>query len=155
VAALFTELREVDAAPVQPRGRACLQASPRKSKRLQRLGEIARWRLARASRWTLLRSHVHEAGQERTGRHDERAAPVHVAVFEREPGDASVLHEDASGAPDDPRDVRLALERLTHPRAIARLIRLCARRPYGGATAAIEQLELDPRRIDRQAHQPA
>jgi len=97
--------------------------------------------------------HVHETVQERTGRHDERVARVHITVFKCEPGDASVLDENAACAPDDPGDVRLVLERFAYPCAVALLVRLCARRPHGRTTAPIEQLELNPCRVDRASHQ--
>ena len=46
-------------------------------------------------------------------------------------------------------------ERVAHPRAVAPLVRLRARRPDRRAAAAVEQLELDARRVDRAAHQAA
>src|SRR5215216_3651409 len=52
-------------------------------------------------------------------------------------------------------NVRLLIEPLGHPLAIAVLIRLRPRRPHRWPTTAIEQLELDTGGIDCHTHQPA
>ena len=93
---------EIDAAAMQARRRAGFQAAPREAERLQRLSELARRRLARAARRSLLGSHVHKAVQECSGRHHERATAVARPVLERESGHARVLDENASGFPEDP-----------------------------------------------------
>src|SRR5262245_28561921 len=103
----------------------------------------------------LLWTDVNEPVQERAGRDHERAAAVRVAVFERQAGDASMLDENATRAADEPFDVRLAIQRVAHPGAVHPLVGLRARRPDRGAAAAIEELELNARRIDRAAHQSA
>ena len=149
VPALLREAREVDAAPVQSRRRAGLQTSPGEAERLQRLREITRRRLTRAPRGLLIAADVHQPVEERTGGHDERIAPVDIAVLHRESGDLAVLDENPPGLADNPGDVRLALERRAHPRAVDALVGLRARRPHGGPAAAIEQLELDRRLVDR------
>src|SRR5207249_4190746 len=105
---------------------------------------------------SLLRADVHEAIQKSTGGDDERVAAVLVALFEREPADApATVEENASGLPDDPRHVRLRAQRDANPVAVAALVRLGAWRPDRRAAAAVEQLELDPRRVDREPHQTA
>ncbi len=65
----------------------------------------------------LLVADVDQAVQERAGRYDKRTAGVCVAVFHREPGDPSVLDENAPCSADEPFDVRLGLERLRAPSA--------------------------------------
>ena len=81
--------------------------------------------------------------------------PIDVAVFERQAGDAAVLDDDSSGATDDPGNSALPFERASHPRAVDRLVRLRPRRPDRRAAAPVQQLELDRRGIDREAHQSA
>ena len=103
----------------------------------------------------LLGADVHQAVEKRAGRDDQRVARVRVAVLERQADDAAVLDEDAAGPADQPLDVRLRLERALHPLAVDLLVRLRARRPDRGSAAAIEQLELNPGRVDRAAHQAA
>src|SRR5690606_38215657 len=46
-------------------------------------------------------------------------------------------------------------EDLTHPAPVRPLVRLRTRRPDRRSAAAIEQSELNARRVDRAAHQPA
>ena len=146
---------EIDAVAIEPRRGSGLQAAPRESKRLQRVSQITRGRFAGAAGLMLLRSDVDEAVQERPGRDHERLAAVCVAVLERQPGDACVLDENPAGPANQPLDVRLGFERGLHPLAVDFLVRLCPRRPHGGAAAAIEQLELNPGRVDRAAHEAA
>src|SRR5207247_1510039 len=93
---------EVDAVAIEPRRRPRLQPAPLEAERLQRLGELARRRLARAAGGMLLRSDVHEAVEKRAGGDDQRCARVRVAILERKAGDASVLDEDASRSSDQP-----------------------------------------------------
>ena len=140
---------------IEPRRRAGLQPAPLEAERLQRLGELARRRLAGAAGRMLLGADVDQAVQKRAGRDDERRARVRVAVLDREPGDAAVLDENPAGPADQPLDVRLGLERRADPRAVDLLVRLRARRPDRRPAAAIEQLELNAGRVDRAAHQAA
>src|SRR5690606_12205843 len=77
-------LVEVDARARQPRWRARLQPAMRETERLDRLGQIARWRLTGATRRALLAPDVNQSVQERPRRHDERAAADRVAILERE-----------------------------------------------------------------------
>ncbi len=100
----------------------------------------------------LLRTDVNEPVEKRAGRDDERTAAVRVAVFEREADHSTVLDKDPSGASNEPLDVRLGVERRFHPATVDFFVRLRARRPHGGAAAAIEQLELNAGRVDRAAH---
>ena len=65
---------EIDAVAIEPRRRAGLQAAPLEAERLQRLGQLARGRLAGAARRLLLRPDVNQAVQKRAGRDDQRAA---------------------------------------------------------------------------------
>src|SRR5207244_10200553 len=127
--------------------RACFQPAPRKAERLERLGEIARRRLAGAPGGALLAPDVNESVEERPRRDDERVAAIDVAVLEREPRDAAVLDHDSARLADDPRDVRLAHERVAHPPAVAPLVGLRARRPDRRPAAAVEQLELNGGRV--------
>ena len=117
--------------------------------------QLLRRRLARAARRPLLVADVHEAVQKRARRDDERAARDPPAVLEREAADAPVLDQHPAGASEHPGDVRLRGERVAHPCAVSMLVRLRARRPHRRAAAAVEQLELNAGRVDRQAHQAA
>ena len=80
---------------------------------------------------------------------------VRVAALEREPDDAGAVDLDATRASDNPRDVRFLTERTVHPLAVAAFVGLRARRPDGRSAASVEQLELDPCRVDREPHQAA
>ena len=103
----------------------------------------------------LFAADVHQAVQERPRRDDQGAAAVRVAIFHRKTGDAPVLDEETAGPADQPLDVRLGVELSPHPPAVDRLVRLGARRPHRGAAAAVQQLELNARRVDRPSHQSA
>ena len=85
---------EVDALAIEPRRRPGLQPAPLEAERLQRFGEVARRRLAGASRRVLLGADVNQPVQERAGRDDERAARVRIAVLQRQSDDAAVLDEN-------------------------------------------------------------
>src|SRR5262249_1441472 len=52
-------------------------------------------------------------------------------------------------------DIRLQLQGSANPLPVDFLVRLRARRPYRWSAASIQQLELNPRRIDGASHQPA
>ena len=140
---------------IEPRRRAGLQPAPREAERLQRLREIARRRLAGAARRPLLAADVNQAVEERAGGDDERVAPILSPSSSARPATRPSLDRIAPGPADNPRDVRLALERAAHPRAVAPLVGLRARRPDRRTAAAVEQLELDAGRVDRAAHQSA
>ena len=68
------------------------------AERLQRLGELARRRLAGAACRMLLRADVDQPVQERSGRHDERRHAYAIAVLHRQPDDPAVLDRE-SGRP--------------------------------------------------------
>ena len=103
----------------------------------------------------LFRTDVNQPVQERPGRDDERTALVVIAPFHREPHDAAVFNVNARSSAKEPCDVRLPLERLRHPVRVPPLVCLGSRRPHRGTAASIEKLELDARRVNREAHQPA
>ncbi len=63
--------------------------------------------------------------------------------------------QDAARLRENPLDVRLAFEARLHPGAVDLLVGLRARRPDGGAAAAVEELELEAGFVDRRAHQAA
>src|SRR5213592_4155977 len=120
----------------------------------------ATWRsktmLSRSRRGgVLLRPDVYQAVEKRAGRDDERAAAVCVPVFHSQTDHAAAHDQHASGFADQPLDIWLGIERPLHPCAVDLLVRLRARRPHRRTAAAIEQFELNARRIDRTAHQPA
>ena len=114
-----------------------------------------RRRLVRPPRRPLIAADVHEAVQECASRDHESAAAIRVARLERQTGNAAAVEQNPSCPPDDPVDRRMPLQRLAYPFAIAALVGLRARRPDGGTAAAIEQLELNARRVDRNPHQSA
>src|SRR5206468_8537200 len=64
-------------------------------------------------------------------------------------------NDEVGGAAKYPLDVWLGFQRPPHPQSINLLVGLRAWRPDGRAAAAIEQFELDGRRVDRAAHQAA
>src|SRR4051812_23961806 len=103
----------------------------------------------------LLGPNVHETIEERPRRDHQRAADMHITVFEREASDAPMLYEDSAGATNQPFDTGLRCERSVHPMAVDLLVGLSARRPNRGSAAAIQELELNAGGIDRAAHQPA
>ena len=155
VAALGREPRKVDAAAIEPRRRAGLQTSPGEPERFDRLGKISRGRFAGAARRPLIAPDVDQPVQKRPRGHDERAASVLFAALECQPRDAPAVDQKPSGAAHYPRDVRLRVQSVVDPLAVAPLVGLRARRPDGGTTTAIEQLELDPGGVDRRGHQAA
>ena len=139
----------------QPRRRAGLQSPPLEAERLERLRELARRRLAGASRRTLLGADVNQAVEKRAGRHDERLA-ARACRPPRTPDRRSVRARRGCGRPaEDPRRCSVRVERASHPCAVDPLVRLGARRPDRRAAAAIQQLELNAGRVDRAAHQAA
>ena len=71
------------------------------------------------------------------------------------PRTTAVLDDHATGASEEPGEVRQRGERVAYPPAVLPLVRLRARRPHRRTAAAIEQLELDAGRVDRAAHQAA
>src|SRR5262252_3027172 len=103
----------------------------------------------------LFGSDMNQAVEECAGRDDERAAAVGGAVLERKTGNAPVLDEDATRTADEPLDVRLRVESRLHPASVHALVRLRARRPDRRTATAIQQFELDARRVDRAAHEAA
>jgi len=96
---------------------------------------------------------VDETIQEGSGRHDKGAARIGVPVFHRETGDPSVRRQQTSSSAEQPLDVGFRQQRLAHPIAVHGFVRLRSRRPHGRPAAAVEELELDPRRIDGARHQ--
>src|SRR5258706_1902772 len=94
-----------------------------------------------------------ETIQERAGRDDERGAAKGVAVLKRKTLDAAMFDENPAGATDQPFDIRFGLELGLYPLAVDLLVGLRPRRPDCRPAAAIQQLELDSRRIDGAAHQ--
>ena len=118
---------EVDALPIEPRRCTGLQSAVLEADRLERLCELARRRLAGASRRVLLRPDVNEAVQKSAGGDDQRRARVGVAVFHRQADDASVLNEHATGLAEQPLDVRFCIERRDGPKRRRRFLSACAR----------------------------
>ena len=151
----FGELREIDRPPVEARRSPRLQPPHDDASRRERRRQLARWRFTRPAGGALLVADVHQSVQKGAGRHDERVATNGVAFLERQPCHAARGGQHPSGAPQEPRDVRLARERLANPGAIAALVGLCARRPDRRAPAPVEQLELNARGVDRQSHEAA
>ena len=122
----------------------------------ERLGELARRRLAGAARRPLLRPDVDQAVEERAGRDDERRGSEALAVLELET--RSRRRHPTRMRPALPKIQSMfgtASSALLHPGAVAPLVGLRARRPDRRTAAAVEQLELDAGRVDRAAHQAA
>ena len=105
------------------------------------------------SRRTLLISNVNQAVEKCASRHDECAALDNVAVFHRQTNYSITFDEDFASSLKDPFDIGLLPDLGGDPRSVSPFVRLSARRPHGGATAAIEQLELNARRVNRAPHQ--
>ena len=102
---------------------------------------------------TLLVSHVNQAVKKCPSRHDECAALDDAAVFHRKTNHSITLDEDLASFLKDPLNVGLLPDLGGDPRPVQPFIRLGARRPHRGATAAIEQFELNARRVNRAPHQ--
>src|SRR5688572_26023745 len=102
-----------------------------------------------------LRTNVNEAVEKRPRGHDERVARKPNAVFQRETDDPAAGDKDSSRLPDQPLDVPLLVQPRAHPVAVPALVSLRARRPDRWATTPVQEPELDPRRVDREPHQPA
>ena len=65
------------------------------------------------------------------------------------------LHQKRADLAHDDGDLGVSLKGGTNPRRVPRLVGLRPRRPHRRTTAAIQQLELNARRVNRLAHQPA
>jgi hypothetical protein len=139
---------------VQPRRRARLQSSPPKAEALERLREMRGRRLTGAACRTLVAPHVHEAVQESTGRDDQRAATNDPPVLKLESFHAIRICDDSVRGCEDPVNGGNGFERFLQPRAVSALVGLRTRRPNSRSPAAIQQLELNARRVDRDTHQP-
>ena len=148
--------REVDAAPIEPRRRAGLQPAPREAaapcsdSASSRDGGSPARPAGRCSRPTCTRP-LRNVPVVTTSARQRMRSPSSSAS----PATPAAVDENPAGLPEDPRDVRLALERVAHPRAVAPLVGLRARRPHRRPAAAVEQLELDAGRVDRPPHQAA
>jgi hypothetical protein len=90
-----------------------------------------------------------------SGGQDQGAAVVSIAILHRQPGHAPVFDDNPPRMADDPGDVRFTFELAGDPRGIPAFVGLRPRRPHRRAATSIEQLELQPRRVDRSSHQPA
>src|SRR5262249_31189049 len=139
----------------EPWRRPGFQAPVLETERFQRRSELARRWFIRTAGRMLLAADVNQAVEKRSSGDDERGSGVRVAVLHREAHDAAVFDENPSRPAEDPLDIRFIVERRAHPTAVNLLVRLRARRPDGGPTASIEQLELDAGCIDGAAHQSA
>ena len=108
-----------------------------KPERLQRFRELARRRLAGPSGRTLLRADVNQAVQERSGRDDERAAAVRVALLHARARRSRPCSTSRSGRPCPISHSMFgsALERASHPlrrRSSCRPARAATRPPARG-----------------------
>ena len=153
VAKVFGKPTEVDAPAIEARGSPGLEPPHLESKRAQRLRQMMRRRFTGAAGRALHITDVHQPVEKRARGHDQRATPDHVAVLKRETNDRSVFDEHLAGALKQPDDIWLRRQRVLHPRSVALLVGLRAWRPDSRAAAAVEQLELDPGGVDRQAHE--
>jgi hypothetical protein len=148
-------LLEVDALRGQPRRCSGLQPAPSQTERFQRFAEPAVRRFSQPPGCMLLWSNVDQPVQKRPGRNHERRAGEFAAVSQAHASNAGFADKDRFRRADDPRDARLRIQRRTHRLAIRLLVGLRARRPDGRPAAAVQDLELDAGRVNRQAHQAA
>lgn len=83
----------------------------------------------------------------------QRGAAMPISVHHREADHSAVFSQNSARFSQDPRDVRLTFQRVQDPRRVAPLVRLCAGRPDCGASATVQQLELNTGGVDREPHQ--
>src|ERR1041385_2559758 len=146
---------EVDARAMKARRRASLQPSDLEAPRSDCCRKFTRWGFAVPPSRSLFPPDVNQAVEKRARRDHERIACVAIAILHRQSDNPAVLDQDVSCGTEDPRDIRLAFQRLDDPRAVQTFIRLRPRRPHRGPPTSIEQLELDACGVDRAAHQTA
>ena len=148
---------EVDALRGQPRRRPGLQPAPPKPERLQRLAKPARRPARPAARRRCCSGPMWIR--------PFRNVPV-VTTSARQPNSRAVLERAArrrarrrrrssAAAPTIHAMPGSRVQRRAHPLPVRLLVGLRPRRPDRRPAAPVEHLELDPGRVDRQAHQAA
>jgi hypothetical protein len=140
---------------VKPRRRTRLEPADLEADAPQRRRELTRRRLAMTARRPAFGAHVNQPVEERARGDHHRAARMAIPIRHGQPGDASVIHQDGSGFPDNPRDQRIRVQRGGNPIAVLPFVGLCARRPDRRTAAAIQELELNTCGINGAAHQAA
>ena len=122
--------------------------------RIDSASSMRRW-LVCPSGGTLLLSFVNQAVQKSAGRDHQRRTQDSIAAFESETFDPAVVHNDSASSRENPVNIGLVPNLLPHPLTVALLVCLRPRRPDGGASTSIQELELNSRRVDCLAHQAA
>ena len=128
----------------------------RNPKPRMRLGKRVRTVLPQAASAPLLWPHVDEPAQECAGRDNRRCAlRMRPDLLGHKTEYRLVQRQARQRAQSTHSMFGCASSARRDPSAVTSLVGLRARRPDGRAPAAIEQLELDARRVNREAHQPA
>ena len=153
VAGLNVEPGPIDRPPVEPRWRPGLEPSEREALARQRPRQAERGPLTDAARRDLFLTDVNEAVEESTGCQNHAAGCALAAVAERDTRYPTVPIEQQilGGAFGDIEPLGF-LKQLADGPAIELAVGLRARSAHCGTLAAVEDAELDPRAVDRPAH---
>ena len=155
VAGLGRHDRVVDAATVDARRRARLQASDAQGHGPQPLGQGVGGGIAGAAALMLLEADVDAAAQEGAGGEHHGARPEHEAHLRDDAAHAIALdHQVRHGLLED-LEIRLVLDDLADGGAIEGAVRLGARGAHGRPLAGVQHPELDAGLVRRAAHGPA
>jgi len=98
---------------------------------------------------------VDQPVEKRSGRNDQCAATKLTAILEGQSRDLTGSGKNSARSTLDPLNALLPLYLTSNPLTIKNFVRLGAWRPHSRATASIQQLELNPGRVDGSTHQPA
>ena len=155
VAAVLGQAVPGDARAVQARGGAGLQAPEGEVQTGQGVGQADRGGLAHPTGRRLSGADVHHAAEEGAGGQDRGGAGVARAVGGAHGdqaavgGEVQILHRGFGDG-----EVRGLGQQILDGGAVEGAVGLGARAPDGGALAAVQELEMDPRAVGSAGHDP-
>src|SRR4030095_712535 len=131
---------EVDRSSVQSWRCSGLQPPHLEAKRSDGRRQVRRGGLSIATSRLPLLANVNESLEKGPGSEDDRLALVTLRLHHRQPGDSPVGDVDRTDLAEDPRDIRLGLQRLSYPRRVHLLVRLSARWTHFWAPTTNDEL---------------
>ncbi len=155
VAGLRLQYAVVDAATVDARRRAGLQARHRKGHRAQTLGEGVGRRIAGAAGGVALVTHVHPAPKESPRGENDLGCAQHQPRFEDDPRELIALHEQITDHALEQLQSGDVFEQAPHRAFVKAAVGLGAGSAHRRAFAGVERAELDARLVDGEGHDTA